>query len=52
MEVSGQLHASASLPQEIPRYPLYRRMDGPQSRSVRYGEQKNLLTYQESNSDS
>jgi hypothetical protein len=36
--VSGQLHASAALP----RYPLDRRLGGPQSRSGRPGEQKIL----------
>jgi len=43
MEVSGQLHASAALPQEkSPSYPLARMLGGPQSRcSGRGGEQKN-----------
>jgi hypothetical protein len=43
MEVSGgQLHASAALPQgESPRYPLHKRLGGPQSRSGRDGEEKN-----------
>jgi hypothetical protein len=39
--VSGQLHAPAALPPEKrPRYPFYRRLGGPQSRSGRYGEVK------------
>jgi hypothetical protein len=39
MEVSGQLHASASLPQEkSPWYPLDWRLGGPQSRSGHGGE--------------
>jgi hypothetical protein len=41
MEVSGQLHAPATLPPgKSPRYPFYRRFGGPQSRSGRYGEVK------------
>jgi hypothetical protein len=39
--VSGQLHARAALPPgKSPRYPFYRRLGGPQSRSGRYGEVK------------
>jgi hypothetical protein len=42
MGVSGQLHAPAALsPGESSRYPLDRRMGGPQSRSGRGGEEKN-----------
>jgi hypothetical protein len=42
MEVSGQRHApAASPPGKEPRYPLYRRLGGPQSRSGRGGEEKN-----------
>jgi hypothetical protein len=42
MEVSGQLHAPAALPlRKGPRYPLGRRLSGPQSRSGRYGVEKN-----------
>jgi hypothetical protein len=43
MEVSAQLHAPAALPPSVrtPRYPLDRRLDGPQSRSGRGGEEKN-----------
>jgi hypothetical protein len=38
MEVSGQIHAPAALPQgKSPRYPLYKRLGGPQSRSGRHG---------------
>jgi hypothetical protein len=41
MEVSGQLHAPAALPPgKSLRYPFYRRLGGPQSRSERYGEVK------------
>jgi hypothetical protein len=39
--VSGQLHAPAALPPgKSPRYPFYRRLGGPQSRSGRYGKVK------------
>jgi hypothetical protein len=39
--VSGQLHAPAALPPgKSSRYPFYRRLGGPQSRSGRYGEVK------------
>jgi hypothetical protein len=39
LEVSGQLHASAALlPGMSSRYPFYRSLGGPQSRSGRYGE--------------
>jgi hypothetical protein len=42
MEVSDQLHAPASLPsRKEPLVPLDRRLDGPQSRSGRGGEEKN-----------
>jgi hypothetical protein len=42
MEVSGQLHAPAALLQGMTlRYPLDRRLGGPQSRSGRGGEEKN-----------
>jgi hypothetical protein len=41
LEVSGQLHAPAALlPGKSSRYPFYRRLGGPQSRSGRYGEVK------------
>jgi hypothetical protein len=41
MEVSGQLHAAASLPPaKDPRHPLDR-VGGPQSRSGHSGEEKN-----------
>jgi hypothetical protein len=39
MEVSGQLHASAALPQ----YPFDRKLRGPQSSSERSGEEKKSL---------
>jgi hypothetical protein len=39
--VSGQLHGSAALTTgKSPRYPFYRRLGGPQSRSEPYGEVK------------
>jgi hypothetical protein len=42
VEVSGQLHAPAALPLgRSPRYPLDRRLGGPQSLSGRGGEEKN-----------
>jgi hypothetical protein len=42
MEVSGQLHAPAALPQgKSPYYPLERRLGGPQSRSGLSDEEKN-----------
>jgi hypothetical protein len=41
--VSGQLHAPAALPPgQTPRYPLYRRFGGSQSRPGRHGEVKIL----------
>jgi hypothetical protein len=42
MEVSGQLHTPAALPQgKNPLYPLDRRLGGPQNRSGHDGEEKN-----------
>jgi hypothetical protein len=42
MEVSGQLHAPATVPPgKEPLEPLDRRLGGPQSRSGRGGEEKN-----------
>jgi len=42
MEVSGQLHAPASLPPgKSPWYPVYGRLGGPQRKSGRGGEEKN-----------
>ena len=35
MGVGGQRHAPAALPPGKTRYPLYRRLDGPQNRSGR-----------------
>jgi hypothetical protein len=50
MEVSGQLHAPASLPPgKSSRYPLDKRVGGPQSRSGRRGE--NSWPYRHSNSE-
>jgi len=44
MEVSGQLNASAALPQgKSPPYPFKRKLDGPQSRSGRGCEEKKSL---------
>jgi hypothetical protein len=43
MEVSGQLHApTALLRVKSPRYPLDRRLGGPQSRSGRGSEEKKI----------
>jgi hypothetical protein len=51
LEVSGQLHAPAALPPgKSPRYPLDRRMGGPQSRSGRR-RRENSWPYRDSNSD-
>jgi hypothetical protein len=53
MEVSGHLYVpAASLPEKQSRYPLYMRLGGPQSRPGRYGKEKKLCLYRESNSDS
>jgi hypothetical protein len=50
MEVSGQLHAPASLPQEKELlYPLDRRLSGPHSWSGLWGVEKTLLPCQDSN---
>jgi hypothetical protein len=35
MRVGDQRHAPAALPPEKTRYPLYRRLGGPQGRSIR-----------------
>jgi hypothetical protein len=44
MEVNGQFHAPAALPQEKnPWHPLHRRLGRPQSQFVHYREEKNLL---------
>jgi hypothetical protein len=43
MEVSSQLDAPVTYPQgKSPRYPLDRRLGGPQSRSGRGGEEKDV----------
>jgi hypothetical protein len=43
MEVSGQLHGPAALPQgKSPWYPLDRKLGSPQNRSGRGGEEKNF----------
>jgi hypothetical protein len=48
MEMSGQLYAPAALlPGKDPRYPLGRRLDGPQSRSGHGVEEKNIQLPQE-----
>jgi hypothetical protein len=41
MGVGGQRHAPAALPPEKSRYPLYRRLGGPQGRS---GQARKNLT--------
>jgi hypothetical protein len=50
MEVSDELHATAVLPQQnSPWYSLDRRLDEPQNRSGRGGEEKNSQPLRESN---
>jgi hypothetical protein len=45
MQMSGQFHAPAALsPGKSPRYPLIRRLGGPQSRSGLCRERKHLLS--------
>jgi hypothetical protein len=53
MGVSGQHHAPVALyPRgKDPRYPLYRRLGGPQSRSGHRGYRKNLCPCRGSNPD-
>jgi hypothetical protein len=47
MEVSGQVHAPAALPQgKSPWYPLDRSLGGPQSRHGCDGEEKNSQSLQ------
>jgi hypothetical protein len=49
--MSGQIHAPTDLsPGKSPRYPLDRRLGGPQSQFGLYGERKNL-SLRDSNSD-
>jgi len=44
MEISGKLHAAATLPPgKFPRYPLVKRLGGPWSRSGGGGEEKKIL---------
>jgi hypothetical protein len=44
MELSGQHHAPAALPQgNNPWYPLFKRLVGAQVQSGRYRKEKNLL---------
>jgi hypothetical protein len=44
MEVNGQLHAPVPLPRgNISQYPFNKSLDGPQSWSEIYGENKNLF---------
>jgi len=44
MEISGQIHAPAALfAGKNTRYPLYRRLDGPQNQSGRFEENKSLF---------
>jgi hypothetical protein len=48
--MSGEFHAPAALcTGKSPRYPLDRRLCGPQSRSGRYGVERNSCICQESN---
>jgi hypothetical protein len=48
MELSGQLHAPATVPlKKEPQYPLDRRLGGPQSQSAHCGNEKNLLALPE-----
>jgi hypothetical protein len=50
--VGGQHHVAVALPPgRSPRYPLYRRLGGPQSRSGRFREVKILYPSRGSNSD-
>jgi hypothetical protein len=50
MEVSGHLHAPAALPPgKRSRYPLYRRLGGPQGQYRRCGEEKDFCPSRESN---
>jgi hypothetical protein len=50
--VSGRTHAPATLPPgNSPRYPLDRRLGGPQNRYGRRGEEKTPLLHRDSNSD-
>jgi hypothetical protein len=48
MEMSDQHHAPAALAQGTQsQYPLYGRLDEPESRSERYGEEKKSLALTE-----
>jgi hypothetical protein len=50
--MNDQLHALAALLRgKCRRYPLDKRLSGPQNRSGRRGEEKNLCPYLDSNSD-
>jgi hypothetical protein len=43
--MNGRIHAPAALPPgKIPRYPLSRRLGGPQNRSGQRGEEKDLAS--------
>jgi hypothetical protein len=51
LEVSGQLHSPAALPPgKSPRYPLDRRLGGPQSRFGQF-RSENSWPYRDSNCD-
>jgi hypothetical protein len=53
LEVNGQLHAPAALLwRKSPRFPLDKRLGGPQNRSGRRREEKILAPYRDSNSGS
>jgi hypothetical protein len=53
MEVSGQLHAAAALPSDLPpprhRYSLSRKLNGPAAMAGRFGEEINMFPCRESN---
>jgi hypothetical protein len=52
LEVSGQLHVSAALPRgSSPAYAMDRRLDVPQNRYGRQGEEKIFFPYWDSNSN-
>jgi hypothetical protein len=42
-ELNGQLHAPAALSVRAPQYPLYKRLEGPQSLYGRCGVEQNLI---------
>jgi hypothetical protein len=53
MEVSGQIHAPATLPPEKSRqYPLHRKLGSLQSQSGQGGEKQHICPCRKSNPDS